>query len=65
MRQGGRGLGGGGTPGADCPDYALRATAMVLPGRGTTYYNLQFELVDLNKRQIVWTGDYEVRVARR
>ena len=51
-------------PEAINPDYALRATAMDLPGRGTTYYNLQFDLVDLNSRQIVWTGDYEVRVAR-
>ena len=44
--------------------FALRATAMDLPGRGTTYYNLQFDLVDLHTRQIVWTGDYEVRVQR-
>ena len=52
-------------PDAISPDYALRATAMDLPGRGTTYYNLQFDLVDMNSRVIVWTGDYEVRVARR
>jgi hypothetical protein len=51
-------------PEAIDPDYALRATAMDLPGRGTTYYNIQFDLVDMNKRVIVWTGDYEVRVAR-
>ena len=51
-------------PEAISPDYALRATAMDLPGRGTTYYNLQFDLVDMNSRVIVWTGDYEVRVAR-
>jgi hypothetical protein len=51
-------------PDAIDPDYALRATAMDLPGRGTTYYNIQFDLVDMNKRVIVWTGDYEVRVAR-
>ena len=62
--QGGRGSGGGGTPGAVSPDYALRATAMDLPGRGTTYYNLQFDLIDLHTRLIVWTGDYEVRVQR-
>ena len=47
------------------PDFALYAKAMDLPGRGTTYYNLQFNLVNLQRRQIVWTGDYEVRVARR
>jgi hypothetical protein len=52
-------------PDAIDPDYALYAKAMDLPGRGTTYYNLQFNLVDMNRRQIVWTGDYEVRVSRR
>jgi hypothetical protein len=51
-------------PDAIDPDYALRATAMDLLGRGTTYYNIQFDLVDLNRRLIVWTGEYEVRVAR-
>lgn len=51
-------------PDAIDPDYALRATAMDLPGRGTTYYNIQFDLVDMNRRLIVWTGEYEVRVAR-
>ena len=51
-------------PDAIDPDYALRATAMDLPGRGTTYYNIQFDLVDMNRRLIVWTGDYEVRVSR-
>ena len=60
--QGGRGARR--APEAVNPDYALRATAMDLPGRGTTYYNLQFDLVDMNSRIIVWTGDYEVRVAR-
>ena len=58
------GHGGGGGSDAISPDYALRATAMDLPGRGTTYYNLQFDLVDMHTRQIVWTGDYEVRVSR-
>lgn len=51
-------------PSAISPDYALYAKAMDLPGRGTTYYNLQFNLVDLSSREMVWTGDYEVRVAR-
>jgi hypothetical protein len=64
----GQGGAGGGGPAGRLdpinPDYALRATAMDLPGRGTTYYNIQFDLVDLNRRLIVWTGDYEVRVAR-
>lgn len=52
-------------PEAINPDYALYAKAMDLPGRGTTYYNLQFTLVDLNSRVQVWTGDYEVRVSRK
>ena len=54
----------GGAPAAINPDYALYAKAMDLPGRGTTYYNLQFNLVDLHTRRMVWTGDYEVRVSR-
>jgi hypothetical protein len=57
--------GGRPAPGAVEPDYALYAKAMDLPGRGTTYYNLQFNLVDMSRRTIVWTGDYEVRVSRR
>lgn len=52
-------------PEAINPDYALYAKAMDLPGRGTTYYNIQFTLVDLNSRVQVWTGDYEVRVSRK
>lgn len=55
---------GQGEPGAINPEYALYAKAMDLPGRGTTYYNLQFGLVDFRTRRIVWTGDYEVRVSR-
>lgn len=51
-------------PEAINPDYALYAKAMDLPGRGTTYYNIQFTLVDLNSRVQVWQGDYEVRVSR-
>jgi hypothetical protein len=52
-------------PEAINPDFALYAKAMDLPGRGTTYYNLQFTLVDLNSRVNVWSRDYEVKVARR
>ena len=50
--------------GARSPDFALRGTAMDLPNRGTVYYNLQFELVDLNTREVVWTDQYEVRTSR-
>jgi hypothetical protein len=65
--QGGRGAGGGGSgaPGAISPDYALWARAMDLPGRGTTYYNIQFTLVDLHTRESLWTRDYEVKVMRK
>lgn len=60
-----RGPGPARAPDATNPQYALYAKAMDLPGRGTTYYNLQFQLVDLQKRTIAWQNDYEVRVARR
>lgn len=46
------------------PDFALRATAMDLPNRGTVYYNLAFELIDLRTRESVWGDQYEVRTAR-
>ena len=62
--QGPAGGPGGGAPGARNPDFALRATAMDLPNRGTVYYNLQFDLVDLHTREIIWTGPYEVRTSR-
>ena len=51
-------------PAANDPQFALYAKAMDLPGRGTVYYNLQFNLVDLQSRVVVWTDDYEVRVRR-
>ena len=60
--QGGRGARR--APAANDPQFALYAKAMDLPGRGTVYYNLQFNLVDLQSRQVVWTNDYEVRVRR-
>ena len=46
------------------PDFALRGVAMDLPNRGTVYYNLQFQLVDLRTREEVWTNQYEVRTSR-
>ncbi len=56
--------GGRRAEGARDPDFALRATAMDLPNRGTVYYNLMFELVDLRTREVVWTDQYEVRTSR-
>jgi hypothetical protein len=46
------------------PDFALRGVAMDLPNRGTVYYNLQFQLVNLRTREEVWTNQYEVRTSR-
>ena len=46
------------------PDFALRGTAMDLPNRGTVYYNLQFDLINLRTRQSMWSGDYEVKTSR-
>jgi hypothetical protein len=51
-------------PAARDPDFGLYAKAMDLPNRGTVYYNLQFDLVDLHTREIVWSGQYEVRTSR-
>ena len=56
--------GGGGAEGARSPDFALVGTAMDLPNRGTVYYNLQFQLVNLRTREEVWTNQYEVRTSR-
>ena len=58
------GPGGRRAEAAVSPDFALRGTAMDLPNRGTVYYNLQFELVDLKTREIVWSDQYEVRTSR-
>jgi hypothetical protein len=64
--QGERSGGGvGRSPDAVNPDFALYGKAMDLPGRGTTYYNLQFDLVDLHTRDQVWSDMYEVRVSRK
>ena len=46
------------------PDFALYGKVMDLPNRGTNYYLMQMTVTDLQTRQQVWTGDYEVKVAR-
>ena len=56
--------GGRRAPEARDPDFALRGVAMDLPNRGTVYYNLQFQLVNLRTREEVWTDQYEVRTSR-
>ena len=46
------------------PDYGLEAVAMDLANRGTNYYNFEFRLINFHTREQVWTGMYEVRVAK-
>jgi hypothetical protein len=51
-------------PGAVQPNYALYAKAYDMPNRATNYYMLQFDLVNLQTREQVWSRTYEVKVAR-
>ena len=51
-------------PQATSPDFGLKAIASDLPGRGTTYYLINFEVTNLRTREIVFVEDYEVRVSR-
>lgn len=46
------------------PDYSLSLEVRDLPNRGTNYYQFDFTLTDLRSREMVWTGIYDVRVAR-
>lgn len=46
------------------PDYSLYATISELPGRGTSYYLIDFKLTDLRTRELAWVNAYEVRVER-
>ena len=46
------------------PQFALHGEVNDLPNRATDYYLFQFNLTDLRTREIVWTGKYEVKVAR-
>jgi hypothetical protein len=55
--------GGGASAGAQ-PQFALHGQVDSLPNRGTDYYLFQFDLTDLQSRQIVWANKYEVKVAR-
>ena len=51
-------------PKAVSPDFGLYATASDLPGRGTTYYLINFVVTNLKTREQVFVEDYEVRVSR-
>jgi hypothetical protein len=46
------------------PDYALYGKAYDLPNRRTNYYYIQFDMVNLQTREQVWSRKYEVKVAR-
>ena len=53
------GLGGSG-PNRLQPDFALNATVSELPNRETTFFYVQFTLVNLRSGEIMWTDDYPV-----
>lgn len=57
---------GGGPRGAGRiqPNFALNGKVFDMPNRGTNYYLLEFNLVDLRDGRIAWTNRYEVKVAR-
>ena len=61
FQQGGR---GGSSPNAIQPQYALYGKAFDMPNRGTNYYMIQFDVVNLDTREQVWSRKYEVKVAR-
>jgi hypothetical protein len=46
------------------PDYALYGKAIDMPNRATNFYQLQFDVVNLQTREQVWSRVYEVKVAR-
>jgi hypothetical protein len=55
----------GPTPEAVNPEYALTATFSSLtsedPRRRSAYYLCVYELTDLSRRSMLWTGSYEVK----
>lgn len=42
------------------PDFALNATVSELPNRDTTFFYVQFTLVNMRTGEIAWTDDYPV-----
>lgn len=60
----GQGSGARPAPAPINPDYALYGKAFDLPNRGTNYYLIQFDMVNLQTREQVWSRKYEVKVAR-
>lgn len=51
-------------PGGIQPEYALYGTVQDMPNRGTNYYLFTFNLSNMRTRQILWSNQYEVKVAR-
>lgn len=51
-------------PGGIQPEYALYGRVYDMPNRGTNYFLFTFELTNLRTRQMVWSNQYEVKVAR-
>jgi hypothetical protein len=60
----GQGPGGQPAPQAINPDYGLTGTATDMPNRSTNYFLLNFEVVNLKTRELVWSRHYEVKVSR-
>jgi len=56
--------GAGGGPQSVQPKYALTGTVRDLPRRGTIYYQMEFNLQDMNDRTTPWSDAFEVKVAR-
>lgn len=54
----------GRAPQATNPDYALYGTAMDMPNRATNYYQIEFQLTNLQTRAIAFDRLYQVKVAR-
>ena len=61
FQQGGR---GGSAAAPIQPQYALYGKAFDMPNRGTNYYMIQFDVVNLDTREQVWSRKYEVKAAR-
>lgn len=46
------------------PQYVLYGAMQELPDRGTSTYRAEFKLTNLRTREIVWNGEYIVKVRR-
>jgi hypothetical protein len=51
-------------PQAINPDYSMIGKAYDMPNRSTIYFMLEFDVTNLQTRQLVWSRQYEVKVAR-